>query len=73
MIGYLRQTKTITMDLNLELVTVEDAANQLYIHPHTLLRYIREGKLVAAKIGRRYLLRPADLEKFVTQSATVSQ
>jgi excisionase family DNA binding protein len=36
------------------LVTVEQAAEELKLHPKTVLRYIHEGRLEATRIGKAY-------------------
>ncbi|MBB2984824.1 excisionase family DNA binding protein [Paraburkholderia tropica] len=45
--------------------TVEDVAASLRIHPKTVLRFIREGKLRATRVGRAYRILNADLLEFV--------
>ena len=47
-----------------ELCTVDAAAAHLQVHPKTVLRYIRDGRLVATKIGKAYRIRRADLNTF---------
>ncbi|MBN3792629.1 helix-turn-helix domain-containing protein [Burkholderia sp. Ac-20353] len=44
--------------------TVEEAAARLRIHPKTVLRFIREGKLRATRVGRAYRIVDADLAAF---------
>src|SRR5690606_37646424 len=46
------------------LLTVDEAAQQLRLHPKTVLRHIREGRLRAARIGKGYRISPADLAAF---------
>lgn len=46
------------------LVTVEEAAERLNLHPKTVLRYIRDGRLKAARIGKSYRIARADLDAF---------
>lgn len=46
------------------LVTVEQAAADLKLHPKTVLRYIREGRLEATRIGKAYRIDPAKLDAF---------
>jgi excisionase family DNA binding protein len=46
------------------LVTVEQAAEQLKLHPKTVLRYIRDGRLPATRIGKSYRIVRADLDAF---------
>jgi excisionase family DNA binding protein len=43
--------------------TLEEAAQVLKLHPQTLRRWIREGKLPARRFGRQFRLRPDDLER----------
>jgi excisionase family DNA binding protein len=44
------------------LCTVDEAATQLKLHPKTVLRMIREGRLRAQRIGKSYRILRADLE-----------
>lgn len=46
------------------LVTVEQAAEQMSVHPKTVLRYIREGRLPATRIGKSYRIVRAELDAF---------
>ena len=46
------------------LLTVEQAAQQLGLHPKTLLRYIRAGRLPATRVGKSYRILPAELDEF---------
>lgn len=39
-----------------KMLTVEDAAAALHLTAQTVWRYVREGKIPASKIGRRYLI-----------------
>lgn len=63
------QFKTIMADIP-ELITLKQAAKILKVHPGTLRRWDREGKLKAVRIGsrkgvgdRRY--RKQDIEKYI--------
>ncbi|HVN01796.1 MAG TPA: helix-turn-helix domain-containing protein [Caulobacteraceae bacterium] len=47
-----------------ELCTVEFAAGQLKLHPKTVLRFIREGRLRAARVGKSYRILRTDLDAF---------
>lgn len=47
-----------------ELLTVESAAGELQVHPKTVLRFIREGRLKAAKVGRQYRISRDALSAF---------
>ena len=46
------------------LYTVEQAAERLKLHPKTVLRAIREGRLRATRVGKSYRILKADLEAF---------
>jgi excisionase family DNA binding protein len=45
-----------------ELYTVELAADRLKLHPKTILRFIREGRLRATKVGKSFRILRADLD-----------
>lgn len=51
--------------------SVERIAKMLDIHPKTVQRYIREGKLRAAKIGKSWRVNGHDLSAF-TEKANIS-
>ena len=52
------------------LCTVAFAAAQLGLHRKTILRFIREGRLPARRIGKSYRIRRTDLETFAGLPAT---
>jgi len=45
--------------------TTEQVANLLQIHPLTVLKYLKEGKLKGVKLGRIYRVRESDIEAFL--------
>lgn len=45
-----------------EIYTVEQFAERLKLHPKTVLRFIREGRLRAVKVGRSYRIPKSSLE-----------
>jgi excisionase family DNA binding protein len=47
-----------------ELCTVEFAAERLKLHPKTVLRFIRDGRLRATRMGKSYRILRADLDAF---------
>lgn len=49
-----------------DLMTADEAASYLRVNVNTLRRYIREGKLRAAKVGRAYYLRRRELDEFLS-------
>lgn len=44
-----------------QLVSVQEAAARLQVHPATVRRMIRRGELSAVKVGKLWRLDPADL------------
>ena len=46
------------------LLTVEQAASVLSLHPKTVLRHIRDGRLPATRIGKSYRIERAALDAF---------
>ena len=52
------------------LCTVDVAAAHLQVHRKTVLRYIRDGRLPATKIGKGYRIRRADLDSFAGAPTT---
>ncbi len=48
-----------------EVLTVEEAAAYLQIHKATVYKYIREGLLPAARLGKVYRLRRRDVDAFL--------
>lgn len=47
-----------------ELCTVEFASGQLKLHPKTVLRFIKDGRLRATRVGKAYRILRADLDAF---------
>lgn len=45
--------------------TVSQAAKYCHCHPKTIREYIRQGKLVASKVGRAYCIRQSKLDEFL--------
>lgn len=48
-----------------EILTAEQVAKILQVHPFTVLKFIKKGKLKAAKLGRVYRIRKKDLDDFI--------
>ena len=42
--------------------TVEQIAELLSLHPKTVQRYIREGKIIANKVGKRWFISESNLK-----------
>lgn len=51
-------------DMTRALLTVDQAAERLKLHAKTVLRYVREGRLPATRIGKSYRIEHAKLEAF---------
>lgn len=55
------------------LFTVEQVAEQLGLHAKTVLRYIREGRLAATRIGKSYRIPRAELDAFAGLSGAAAE
>ncbi|MFC2047685.1 helix-turn-helix domain-containing protein, partial [Chloroflexota bacterium] len=53
------------MKYNNKLLTPEQMAEILQVHVLTVYSYIRQGKLDAIRLGRRYRIIPKDLTRFI--------
>lgn len=53
-----------------EIHTVDGAAKLLQLHPFTVLKLIKSGKLKASKIGRVYRIRESAIEDFLNRHLT---
>ena len=49
--------------------TLEEAAGMLKLHPQTLRRWIRQGKLPAKRYGKQFRLRREDFEQVARSNA----
>lgn len=56
-----------------EYYTVEQICEILDMHPKTIQRYIREGKLLATKIGKSWRVAGHDLSVFVESNKSVGR
>lgn len=48
-----------------DLMTVGQVAAYLQLNKLTIYRYVREGRIPAAKLGKAYRIRRADVEQFI--------
>ena len=53
------------MSLTRDVLTPQEVAEYLQLAPDTVYRYIREGKLVASKMGRHYRIQKENVELFL--------
>ncbi len=51
------------------ILTVEQVAHVLQVHPFTVLKFIKQGRLKAAKLGRVYRIRRSDVDMFIDDLA----
>lgn len=49
-------------------LTVEDAAKVLHLHPFTVLKLIKKGALRASRIGRVYRIRESAIDDFLNKN-----
>lgn len=48
-----------------KLMTLDEVAAYLGLHPRTVTRYIAEGKLTAITLGKAYRIQKCDLQAFL--------
>lgn len=48
-----------------ELLTIDQVATELQLHPDTIRRFIREKKLKATRVGGRLRIRRSELDRFL--------
>ncbi len=53
-----------------KILTPDQVAQILQVHPFTVLKFIKQGKLKASKLGRVYRIRESDLEGFLEQTSS---
>ena len=53
-----------------DVLTPQEVAEYLQITPDTVYRYIREGKLVASRLGRHYRIPKENIELFLLATST---
>ncbi len=51
------------------ILTPEQVAEIIQVHQFTVLKFIKQGRLIASKIGRVYRIRESDLDHFLDQAA----
>ena len=53
-----------------DIMTPEQVANYLQLNKDTVYRYIREGKLVASRLGRNYRIPKENVDLFLLATST---
>lgn len=56
--------------MEIEMLNIDEVSAVLRVHPETLRRFIREGRISAYKIGRRKLIEKSEVEKFIKKCKT---
>ncbi|MFH0739415.1 MAG: helix-turn-helix domain-containing protein [Candidatus Omnitrophota bacterium] len=56
------------MDKQLEFYTVDEVAKALKLHPYTIRRLSREGKIPAFKFGGQWRFNKIDIEMWMKQA-----
>jgi excisionase family DNA binding protein len=54
------------------ILTVDQVAQILQVHPFTVLKFIKQGRLKAAKLGRVYRIKRSDVDSFLEDQTTQS-
>jgi excisionase family DNA binding protein len=58
------------MERTREILTPEQAADYLQVDKETIYRYIRQGKLVASKLGRKYRIPKGSIDLLLWATRT---
>jgi excisionase family DNA binding protein len=58
------------MEQKREIFTPEQAANYLQVDKETIYRYIRQGKLVASRLGRKYRIPKGSIDLLLWATRT---
>ena len=58
------------MPLTKDILTPQEVAEYLQLAPETVYRYIRQGKLVASKLGRQYRIPKENVQLFLLATST---
>ncbi|MBU2523986.1 helix-turn-helix domain-containing protein [Patescibacteria group bacterium] len=48
-----------------KIFTPDQVGKMLQIHPFTVLKYIKQGKLKGSKIGRVYRIKESNIDRFL--------
>lgn len=58
--------------MDLKFLNTKEASQLLRIHPETLRRFIREGKIRAYRIGKQKLIKEDELKNFIEKSTRMN-
>ena len=65
MVTVVRRARTAGVERAGDVMTVDQVAAYLQLNRLTVYRYVREGKIPAARIGKVYRLLKADVDRFL--------
>lgn len=51
-----------------QVMTIKDIADYLDVHPMTIYKYVKEGKIPAFKIGTNWRIRRDSIKKWITEN-----
>ena len=51
-------------------LTTDQVAQILQVHPFTILKFLKDGKLNGMKLGRVYRIKQSDVEEFIEERMT---
>jgi excisionase family DNA binding protein len=68
--GMVRAKGEHSVALERDILTPQEVAEYLQLSPDTIYRYIREGKLAAAKLGRHYRIPKENVDLLLLVSST---
>lgn len=54
-------------------LTTEQVSNILQVHPFTILKFLRVGKLKGIKLGRVYRIKESDVHEFLNNMSITSK
>lgn len=60
------------MDKAISIMTVEDVAQYLSLHPLTVRRLARDGEIPAFKIGRQWRVKRELLDQWIVEQSTMN-
>jgi len=61
------------MPLTKDVLTPQEVAEYLQLAPETVYRYIRQGRLVASKLGRQYRILRENVQLFLLATSTAGE
>jgi excisionase family DNA binding protein len=52
-----------------DLLTIDDVADMLDVHPNSVRKWCKSGKLHSIRVGRRFRIAPSALDSFLRDGA----